>query len=220
MTAIRVLVVDDDFRVADVHAQVAKGVQGCRVVGRATTLREAQAQLGVGVDLIIADEYLPDGSGSDLIGAADASVIMVTAANDQATLRRALVRGAVGYVVKPFPLPVLAERIADYVRFRQALDQAARPEQADIDHLTAMLRARQSPAQPPKGRSAVTAAAVVELLRATPEPLTAIAVAEAIGVSRATAQRYLSDLVDSHDVKLALRYGTAGRPEHSYVWAR
>ncbi len=218
---VRVLVVDDDFRVASVHAAVAARVPGCRVIGQATSLAAARELLATeGADLIVADEYLPDGSGTDLVGAADASVLLVTAADDPATVQRALVRGVFGYVVKPFGLQSLADRIGDYVRFRESLAALATPDQIAIDDLVAQLRSRtpRPTDAPPKGRSAVTGAAVSDLLREAPGPLTATAVAEEIGVSRATAQRYLSDLVAAGRVHLSLRYGTAGRPEHSYAW--
>ncbi len=220
MPDVRVLVVDDDFRVASMHAGVAARTPGCVVVGQATTLAQARDALASGVDLVIADEYLPDGSGSDLIGASDASVLLVTAADDALTLRRALIRGAIGYIVKPFELHTLADHLGAYVRFRTALDADPHPSQAEIDALLGLLRPRIEPAAQPKGRSAVTASAVTDLLREAAGPLTAASVADAIGISRATAQRYLSDLVSAGDVTLALRYGTAGRPEHQYVWAR
>ena len=42
-------------------------------------------------------------------------------------------------------------------------------------------------------------------------------VARAVGISRATAQRYLSQMVQRGTVQLELRYGSRGRPEHRYV---
>lgn len=217
---VRVLVVDDDFRVASVHASVAARVSGCEVVGEATTLAQARSLLAEGVDLIIADEYLPDGSGADLIGAADAAVLLVTASDDHTTVRRALVRGAIGYVVKPFGLKLLADRVADFVRFSEALDAPGPRDQATIDGLVRMAGPRAPQLAQPKGRSAVTATAVAEVVREASGPVTAVVVAEAIGVSRATAQRYLADLVDSGAVELGLHYRSAGRPEHHYTWAR
>lgn len=217
---VRVLVVDDDFRVASVHAAVAGRVPGCRVVGQATSIAQARRLLlDPGADLIIADQVLPDGSGTDLVGAADASVLLVTAADDPETVQRALVRGVIGYIVKPFGLATLADRVADYVRFRETLAHLAAPDQAAIDDLVARVRFR-TVSLPPKGRSAVTGTAIADLLRDSPGPLTAVAVADVIGISRATAQRYLSDLVDAGHVVLSLRYGTAGRPEHSYSWTQ
>ena len=46
--------------------------------------------------------------------------------------------------------------------------------------------------------------------------MSASEVAETVGISRATAQRYLSYLERHGVVRLQLRYGTTGRPEHRY----
>lgn len=217
---LRVLVVDDDFRVAAVHAGALERLPWCEVVGTATTLAQARQRLTDGpVDLVLADQYLPDGSGVDLIGAADASVILVTADDALDTVRRALVRGVVGYMLKPFPMQSLVERVAAYARFRDQVEATTSPDQAAVDALLGQLRHRPSRTSVPKGRSSVTATSVSRLLRDSPDPLTAVAVADALGVSRATAQRYLSDLVAEGSVTLSLRYGTTGRPEHSYQWA-
>jgi two-component system CitB family response regulator len=69
-----------------------------------------------------------------------------------------------------------------------------------------------------KGRSPVTSEAIRDALLSTDEALTAAQVAERTGVSRATAQRYLSDLARAGRVRLTLRYGTTGRPEHCFEW--
>jgi two-component system CitB family response regulator len=69
-----------------------------------------------------------------------------------------------------------------------------------------------------KGRSPVTSEAIVQVLRTADDALTALQVAEATGVSRATAQRYLSDLARDGYVRLSLRYGSTGRPEHCFEW--
>jgi two-component system CitB family response regulator len=68
----------------------------------------------------------------------------------------------------------------------------------------------------PHGRSGPTAERIVDALRDADEALSAVDVAGRVGISRATAQRYLSALARSEDVRLELRYGTAGRPEHRY----
>lgn len=55
-------------------------------------------------------------------------------------------------------------------------------------------------------------------LEASGTELSAAEVATATGVSRATAQRYLSALADAGKVELVPRYGVPGRPEHRYRW--
>ncbi|MDO5286707.1 MAG: response regulator [Actinomycetia bacterium] len=217
--ALRVLVVDDDFRVAGVHADALSSAGGIAVVGKATTLAQARQVLDSrAVDLVIADEYLPDGSGSALIGYADASVILVTASTAAETVRRALARGAIGYIVKPFPMLMLLERVGAYHAFLRATQVGDDLNQAQIDALVSQLRPRPTGRRLPKGRSQVTAEAIIRVLRERGTPQTAISIADQIGISRATAQRYLSDLVADGSVTLALRYGSTGRPEHSYQW--
>jgi response regulator of citrate/malate metabolism len=47
--------------------------------------------------------------------------------------------------------------------------------------------------------------------------MSASEVAAAIGVSRATAQRYLAGLATSNEVTVGLRYGATGRPEQEFT---
>ena len=47
--------------------------------------------------------------------------------------------------------------------------------------------------------------------------LSAVDVAERVGVSRATAQRYLSGLAADGSIRVQLNYGSTGRPEHRYL---
>ena len=58
---------------------------------------------------------------------------------------------------------------------------------------------------------------MLEALAGADTPLSAAEVAGVIGVSRATAQRYLANLATSGEVKVGLRYGTTGRPEQEFI---
>ncbi|NEA22433.1 HTH domain-containing protein, partial [Actinomadura bangladeshensis] len=44
-------------------------------------------------------------------------------------------------------------------------------------------------------------------------------IAGQVGISRATAQRYLAALAQAGRVVVTLRYGATGRPEHQYAWS-
>src|SRR5512139_678136 len=101
--AIRVLVVEDDFRVARLHADLIGSVPGMAVVGVAHTAADALALAAAEQpDLVLLDEYLPDERGSSLVGRLDAAVMLITAETDAAVLRRAVARGVVNVVLKPF----------------------------------------------------------------------------------------------------------------------
>jgi two-component system CitB family response regulator len=218
-TTIRVLVVEDDFRVARLHADLVGAVEGFEVVGVAHTAADALSMAeDERPDLVLLDEYLPDERGSALIGRLGAAVIVISAETDATAIRRAIARGAVNVVLKPFAPTVLAHRLMAFARFWRSLG-TGQADQRTVDRALAVLREGDSPAAAmPKGRSAVTADAVRDALQAASDALTAQDVADATGVSRATAQRYLADLVAAGRVELSLRYGSTGRPEHRYTW--
>jgi response regulator of citrate/malate metabolism len=92
--------------------------------------------------------------------------------------------------------------------------------EAGQDEIDAMLgELRSSSALPlPKGLSRETLDLVARTLRDTDAALGAAETAEAAGLSRVTARRYLEHLVYERRVELELKYG-GGRPEHRYRWA-
>jgi response regulator of citrate/malate metabolism len=217
---IKVLVVDDDFRVAAMHAQFVRRVVGFEVVGVAHTAAEA-AELAARSrpDLTLLDQYLPDGSGTDLAPHLGCDVIMLSAASEAAVVRAALGHGVVNYLVKPFTEADLADRLRAYARFRGQLGSRRPLTQADVDRaLRTLHEGDRIEGAVPKGRSAHTTHLVVDALRSAAHPLSASDVAGRLGLSRATAQRYLSDLAAAGRVTVELRYGTTGRPEHLYRW--
>jgi response regulator of citrate/malate metabolism len=121
-----VLVVDDDFRVADLHARYVAGLPGFRVVGRARTGGEALAMAEqLAPDLVLLDNYLPDVPGLAVAARLACDIIVVSADASAATVRAAFAAGALNFVVKPFPAHLLEARLAAYARYRQALPDGA-----------------------------------------------------------------------------------------------
>lgn len=55
-------------------------------------------------------------------------------------------------------------------------------------------------------------------MRTAEGPVTATERAAKLGISRPTAQRYLAELTADGRLRVELRYGAAGRPEHLYYW--
>ena len=54
------------------------------------------------------------------------------------------------------------------------------------------------------------------VVRAADGSISAAEVADQVGISRPTAQRYLAYLVEHGVISLHLKYGATGRPEHRY----
>ncbi|MGW0327000.1 response regulator [Nocardia sp. NPDC003183] len=210
-----VLVVDDDFRVANMHAGIVGALPGFAVGAVVNTVAAArQALATTAIDLALVDVYLPDGSGIDLVRELHCDAMMLTAATESATVRAASAAGALAYLVKPFDHTVLAARLAGYARYRRILavpEVSAREVDAALDAL------RPTPATPDRGSAASpTRELVLRAVHGATAPMSAGEVATAIGISRATAQRYLAALVTTADLRMQLRYGTTGRPEQEY----
>jgi len=226
---IGVLVADDDFHVARIHTAYVERVPGFAVVGQAHSAADAVTAVAeLRPDLVLLDIYLPDDNGLNVIrrildqpgeAAEPPDFIVISSARDVASVRTAMQLGTVHYLVKPFGFAVLRERLTAYQELRAQLtrldDQAA--DQADVDALYGLLRGPAVlPASLPKGHSAPTLERVRDAVRSAQGDVSAAEVAALVGISRPTAQRYLTYLAKHGVVHLRLRYGATGRPEHRY----
>ena len=209
-----VLIVEDDFRVADMHAAIVDALPGFTVAGTANTL--AAARKSGPVDLALVDVYLPDGSGIDLVRELHCDSIILSAATEPETVRAAVAAGALGYVVKPFAPTELAARMAGYARYRKIL-AAGNLGPAEVDAALDALRPRIATQQLTVVTPSPTKDLVLQALAGATGPMSAAEVAAEIGVSRATAQRYLAALATNDAVKIGLRYGSTGRPEQEFA---
>ncbi|MCK9795403.1 response regulator [Isoptericola sp. 4D.3] len=225
-----VLVVEDDFMVASIHRRFVERVPGFRVVGEAHTGADALAAVeALHPDLVLLDVHLPDLSGIEVLrrlraAGNDLGVVVITAAREADTVRAAAAGGAAHYLVKPFASEDLAARLQEFRRSRAALEGLGEADaddggagiQADIDAVFARPPQVAGPRGPlPKGLSQETADAVLEALSAGAE-LSATECADAVGVSRVSARRYLEHFATMGRAAVRLNYGTAGRPERRY----
>ncbi|KAA1399320.1 response regulator [Aeromicrobium ginsengisoli] len=218
---IGVLVVDDDFMVAGIHARFIEKTEGFSVVGVARNGEEALRLVGeLAPELILLDVHLPDMSGLDVLQRLRAAgnvagVVMVTADRDAEVVRAALHGGAMHYLVKPFEYPDLAARLLR-VRDTLALLEHGEADQESIDRAFGTAQPAGQPL--PKGLSQETADLVGTALRDTGE-LSATECGERVGISRVSARRYLEHFVDEGHAVVRLNYGSAGRPERRYRWS-
>ena len=223
---IRTLVVDDDYRVAELHCAYVERVTGFQVAGRAHTGADALTDVAqLRPDLVLLDIYLPDMSGLEVLQRlredekTALDVIAITAARDVESLRAAMRGGVVHYLIKPFLFPTFEEKLLSYAAARDKMRRLANAEQGDVDRIFGALRSGHAEALP-KGLSDATLELVVHALAGSHSGLPATTVADQAGVSRVTARRYLDHLCQLGRAELTMRYGTPGRPEHRYRLVR
>ncbi len=214
-----VLIVDDDFRVADIHKGFVEQAGGFTVVDTAQSASSAiELCTSLEPSLVLLDIYLPDGSGIDVLrrlrDEVSVDCFVLTAARDVATVKRCLDLGALHYLIKPFTKDELIERLREYRQWRTALGGDDELDQPRIDQI---FNGRGRPNTTlPKGLSPETMELVISALAGAPDPLGAEDVAQLTGISRVSVRRYLRHLADSGQADLVQDYGTAGRPRHRF----
>ena len=219
---IRVLVVEDEPLAAQTHGEYVQRIPGFRLAGTVGTAQAAVAFLRQNrVDMVLLDFNLPDAHGLEICRAlraarADVDVVAVTANRDLQSVRSAVSLGVVQYVLKPFSFRSLADKLLQYKEFRQQLRlDGTIGGQRDIDRAFDTLRRSQVDVLP-SGLSQETLDEVSRVLQDALR-LSALEMADKVGVSRVTARRYLEHLVEVGGVERHQRHGR-GRPEVEYRW--
>ena len=220
--AIKVLIIEDDVGIAEIHRRNLMKIDGLNVIGIATTKAEAETLLEVLTpDLILLDVYLPDGNGLDILRdlrqqqhACD--VILITADRDAETLQAAMRGGVVDYILKPVIFSRLEESLYKYLKQKNKFGILDDLDQHVVDSMISVSVNNSSRAlRLPKGIDSVTLDKVRELFIEHAD-ITADNAGGLIGASRTTARRYLEHLISSGELVADLNYGTVGRPERTY----
>lgn len=221
---IRTIIIEDDFRVAEINAAYVSKDPDFEVIGIAHT-----AAIGYSMvveekpDLVLLDLYLPDEHGLELFTrlqqlprGSKPDVFVITAAKDSQSLKDAIQLGAATYIVKPFNGHELIERLRTYKLAMAKLHLTDNLSQEEADAAVAFMRGNKIPDHWDTSSNNPTTALILNCLENVDDALSAADIAERIGISRATAQRYLSQMTDRKLVSLELQYGTAGRPINKY----
>jgi len=224
MEKIRVLIVEDDEKIAEIHRRFTEKVDGFEVVGVATSIDEARELVEVlQPELVLLDVYFPSESGIDLLWEIRAhsrqtDLILITAAKEIGPLQEAIRGGAFDYIIKPTIFARFQETLLRFRQARQKLAATRTLEQSDVDQLLGTRpETTTARAQLPKGIDAITLDKVRRAFSAeTTGELSAEEVGAQVGISRSSARRYLEYLVEIDWLTADLLYGTVGRPERRY----
>lgn len=225
-----VLIIEDDFRIAEINRQFVEQTAGFKVLHEAKTRAEALAFLAGQADqisLVLLDAYIPDATGLELLWEIrrhyrHIDIVMVTAAKEVDTIQEALRGGVFDYLIKPTQSERMAHMLDRFLRERAWLEQKQEMSQEELD-LALNRRQVPAPAEPaatagglPKGIDRLTLDTVLGTMAQASEPQTAVELAKAIGASRSTARRYLEYLVAQGKACAEQAYGEVGRPERRY----
>lgn len=220
---IKVVIAEDDFRVAQLHEKFLEEIKGIQVVGKALNGKETlEIIAGEQPDLLLLDVYMPDRLGTELLHdirelSTTIDIIMITAANDKAMIEIALKYGAIDYIIKPVSLDRFKKTIHDYQEKQQMIESTETFDQEMVDQLMGSKKNIVPTVENvPKGIDPLTLDKVRNMLAEAKGGLTAEQASFQMGASKTTARRYLEYLISIDEGNAEMRYGKVGRPERKY----
>ena len=214
----KVLIVEDDPMVSMINEQYVNRNKAFAVVGKCKDGKSALDFLEKNdVDLIVLDVFMPLMDGFETLrqirkNKKSVDIIMVTAANDRASLEEALHLGVVDYLVKPFTYDRFRIALDKYVSHLEAFKNMDTLNQKNIDYIFGNSQ-KKSDELYPKGIQEKTMQTILDEMKKSPSKwLTGDEVAERIGLTGVTVRRYLNHLAEKGVLLSEIDYETGGRP--------
>lgn len=219
---IKVMIVEDDLDIANLHRRFTEKVEGFEVSAIANSLEDAMEMVEIiKPDLVLLDLYFPEGSGMDFLRSVRSAgvttdIILITAARDAAALQDAVRGGAFDYIVKPVVFERFKQSLDRFREYSKEIRCGKTLEQNDIDHILDRHIDHIVSSGVPKGIDPITLKKIMEVFNKTDEAMGADEVGRQIGASRNTARRYLEYLTGAGHLTVDIDYGTVGRPEKRF----
>lgn len=220
---INIIISEDDFRVAAIHEQFLKKIDGVSVIGKALNGEETLNLLQQHqVDLVILDIFMPDRMGTDLVyeirkNYPHIDVIIISAASEKSFVEASVRGGVFDYIIKPVTMERFKKSIENYKKRYDFFHHHKELNQNLIDSFFGM---KENPyvenGELPKGIDPLTLQKVKGILKLEPNGISAEEMGEKMGASRPTARRYLEYLTSIGEGSAELEYGIVGRPERKY----
>ncbi|WP_257348667.1 response regulator [Pseudalkalibacillus decolorationis] len=220
---IKIVIVEDDFRVAAIHEKFLSKVDDVELVGKALTGKEALSILDRGnVDLLLLDIYMPDQLGTELLQKVrrehpEVDVIMITAVTERELVEISLRYGVIDYIIKPVTLERFVETINEYKERVKVFNTHEEMNQVLIDQFFYTKKQTEGHNELlPKGIDPLTLQKVKGIMLNYLGGISAEDMGIEMGASRTTARRYLEYMTSIGEGSAELEYGIVGRPERKY----
>ncbi|MCB4812514.1 two-component response regulator DpiA [Providencia rettgeri] len=222
MIKIKILIVEDELLLAEMHSEYIKAYPACEKVWLAGNLAEARKMIEyMKPDLILLDNYLPDGKGIDLVHELiqernNADIVFTTVASDMDTVSEAIRLGVFDYLVKPIAYERLGQTLDRYIQRKSVVQDNSKTNQSKIDDMFNTYARGESKEELPTGIDIITLEKILALFTEPDVQYTAESIAEAIKLSRTTARRYLEYCLAKDKIEAEIEYGKVGRPQRIY----
>lgn len=217
----KVLVVEDDPMVRMINEQYVRMNKDFCIASSVKNGQEALDYIkGNKVDLVILDVFMPFMNGVEFLKKIreqklKTEVIMVTAANDTATLEETMHLGVIDYLVKPFALERFQVALEKFTAKMNAINGSNVLDQNLIDSIISNSPQKKSK-EYPKGIQEKTLERIKTCFENKNDWHSVELIAEKLGISIVTVRHYVNYLVKEGFLQESINYETGGRPSMLY----
>lgn len=216
-----VLVVEDDPMVRMINEQYVLMNKDFCIASSVKNGQEALDYIKENkVDLVILDVFMPFMNGVEFLKKLreqklKTEVIMVTAANDTATLEETMHLGVIDYLVKPFALERFQVALEKFTAKMNAINGSDVLDQNLIDSIISNSPQKKSK-EYPKGIQEKTLERIKTRFENKNDWHSVELIAEKLGISIVTVRHYVNYLVKEGFLRESINYETGGRPSMLY----
>ena len=217
----KVLVVEDDPMVRMINEQYVRMNKDFCIASSVKNGQEALDYIKENkVDLVILDVFMPFMNGVEFLKKLreqklKTEVIMVTAANDTATLEETMHLGVIDYLVKPFALERFQVALEKFTAKKNAINGSAVLDQNLIDSIISNSPQKKTK-EYPKGIQEKTLERIKTCFENKNDWHSVELIAEKLGISIVTVRHYVNYLVKEGFLQESINYETGGRPSMLY----
>lgn len=220
---IKGLIVEDDPMVIKFNKYYLEQIEGFKLKGIARSADEAFDVLKKQeIDLILLDVFMPVTSGLELLSEIrkmerNIDVIIVSAARDSASVKKALQYGAVDYLIKPFEFERFSSALNNYKDREKLIKDSEDLSQEELDKHILHNEQNSDLIELPKGIGRSTLKLSWQKIIENEEMnFSTEELANLVGVSRVSMRKYVSYLEELGVLKKNITYGSLGRPIQRY----
>lgn len=216
-----VLVVEDDPMVRMINEQYVRMNKDFCIASSVKNGQEALDYIKENkVDLVVLDVFMPFMNGVEFLKKLreqklKTEVIMVTAANDTATLEETMHLGVIDYLVKPFALERFQVALEKFTAKMNAINGSDVLDQNLIDSIISNSPQKKSK-EYPKGIQEKTLERIKSCFENKNDWHSVELIAEKLGISIVTVRHYVNYLVKEGFLQESINYETGGRPSMLY----
>lgn len=225
---IEVIIVEDDPMVAMINQQFVERYGGFKIVATVRSIPDLWDELNKNTpDLILLDIFLPGETGIEFLltlrqKQLSIPIIMLTAANDIPTIKKALEYGVIDFLIKPFTFGRFELAIEKFRQYHSLTTKLKETDQETLDQILQKDKKTYSSTMSysedelvstlPKGLSKLTLKKILHVVEEQTDYFSTEDIAKLVDLSRISTKKYLLYLNELGYLREELKYLSVGRP--------